>query len=78
VTLGVFHLVVLMTIIRVMRKQCLDCRTTTNAEAPYCYACGCPFAKVPSIKAHPATWKGRMVAAAMGLLVATIIQSLHG
>ena len=28
-----------------MPKQCLDCRTVSNSEAPYCDACGYTFPK---------------------------------
>jgi hypothetical protein len=45
-----------------MRKQCRHCRSTTNAEAPYCDACGCVFAEVPPVLRYQANWKGFVAA----------------
>jgi hypothetical protein len=52
----------------------------TNSEAPYCDACGgeFPYAAPPSLsRNHPATWKGRLVAVACGLLVAAFVHIMH-
>jgi hypothetical protein len=66
-----------------MRKQCRECRSTTNAEAPYCDACGCVFAEVQPVLLHAASWKGRIIAIAFGaiafgLLAAVVFKLLQG
>lgn len=61
---------------RVMRKQCRHCRSTTNTDAPYCDACGCVFAEVPPRLPHAAFWSSRVIAIALGLLVAVIFNVL--
>jgi len=58
-----------------MRKQCRECRSVTNAEAPYCSACGREFDE-SSAPRHAANWKGCVVAVAFGLLAARIAYSL--
>jgi hypothetical protein len=60
-----------------MRKQCRECRSMSNIEAPYCAACGARFAYVPAFPLHAATWKGRLAAMACGLLAATIVHTFY-
>ena len=61
-----------------MRKRCPECQTTTSAQAVHCTACGCQFVNTPPVIVHEATWKGRVVAIACGLVAAVIMQSLRG
>jgi hypothetical protein len=51
-----------------------------NVEAPYCDACGCRSfvaASTHQYYRHRATWKGRFVAIACGLLVAAFFHVLQ-
>jgi hypothetical protein len=64
-----------------MRKECRQCRSISNAEAPYCEACGCDFEPTPETSqssiqwfGKPATWKGRMIAIGSGLSAAAVFQ----
>jgi len=61
-----------------MRKRCSECHTTTSARAVHCAACGCQFATVPPVIVRAANWKGRLMAAMCGLLVAVVMQQLRG
>jgi hypothetical protein len=61
-----------------MRKECAVCRSVTNSDAPYCEACGCDFGKVPALVKQGPSWLGRiLIALAVGLLAAGIINALH-
>lgn len=64
-----------------MRKQCRECRSMMNADAPHCGTCGCQFARVSRLRANPsthtATWTGRGLAIACGLLAASIAHFLY-
>jgi len=51
---------------RVKRKRCRYCRSTTNAEAPCCDACGFDFTATPLARRFQAPWKGRTFAAGTG------------
>jgi len=55
------------------RKRCRYCRSTTNAAAPCCDACGFDFTGTPLPLRFQGPWKGRMIAAGTGLIaVATV------
>jgi hypothetical protein len=47
------------------------CRLATGRFDP----CGCQFAEVPALLLHEATWKGRLIAVACGLLGAVIVRA---
>jgi hypothetical protein len=55
-----------------MRKQCADCRTVTNAEAPYCDACGYDFSQTPA-PTMPRDLKIFLSALAMSALAIVVI-----
>ncbi len=61
-----------------MRKQCRQCRSTTNPEAPYCEACGCVFVPATPVDRQAACWQGRVIAIASGLIVAVFFRLLQG
>jgi len=50
------------------KKVCRHCRSTTNAEAPCCDACGFDFTATPVALRFQAPWKGRIIAAGTGLV----------
>ena len=55
---------------RKMRKQCADCRTVTNAVAPYCEACGYVF----STPARPAMARDlKIFLSALAMAAITIV-----
>jgi hypothetical protein len=54
-----------------MKKQCRDCRSMTNSQAPYCTACGYRFLDVPPLT--PSSWRNSLVAVACGLIAASIL-----
>jgi hypothetical protein len=62
-------------------KQCAECHSMTNAEAPYCDACGYVFPYVSRLRVshqqRNATLKGRIVAIIFGFVAAAITQALH-
>jgi hypothetical protein len=53
-----------------MPKQCAECRTVTNSEAPYCDACGYTFPKpvVPTM-----TWDLKMFLGVLAMAAIAII-----
>ncbi len=55
-----------------MSKQCPQCRTMMNPEAPYCDACGCTFpaARVPQMALDLKALIGTL--AIVGILVVAI------
>ena len=57
-----------------MSKQCPQCRTMMNAEAPYCDACGCTFpaARVPQMALDLKAFIGTLVI--FGILVVAILR----
>ena len=59
-----------------MKQECRQCRTTTDSDAPYCDACGCEFTETPTPPRGKATWKGRAVAIACGLVAGVILKGL--
>jgi hypothetical protein len=48
----------------------------TNAEAPYCSACGYQFHRDQALPRHKATWKGRIAAIFCGLIAGIIVRFL--
>ena len=62
-----------------MRKQCRECRSTSNVEAPYCDACGCSFAGVSPLPDAQNKWQGRVISIVCGsvLLAAAVYQALN-
>ena len=61
-----------------MRKECRECRSTADADARTCEACGCVFAEVAPKTLHADGWKGSAIAIASGLLIAVIFYLLRG
>jgi hypothetical protein len=58
-----------------MKKQCRDCLTVSNSEAPYCDACGCQFWKVPAAPLQLSSdWKYRTLAV---VAAAFAVAALH-
>lgn len=57
-----------------MRKRCRECGSTSNIEAPWCDACGCPFVQASRGGDAGDTWKGRILSISCGsLLIAAAI-----
>jgi hypothetical protein len=51
-----------------MAKQCAECRTVVNDEAPYCESCGCQFSNIEAIPMDKLTWQYLSVAAVLSVL----------
>lgn len=59
------------------RKQCRQCHSTTNADAPCCDACGFDFTATPLALRFQASWNSRIIAAGTGLLGAATVWFLR-
>jgi hypothetical protein len=58
-----------------MKKQCRECQSVINSEAPYCDACGCQFRKVPATPLQLSSrWKYRSLAIVASTLAIAVIQ----
>jgi hypothetical protein len=62
---------------KVKTKRCRYCRSTTNAEAPCCDACGFDFTATPLTLRFHAPLKGRMIAAGTGLVAVAMVWFLR-
>ena len=62
---------------RVTKKRCRYCRSTTNAQAPCCDACGFDFTAIPFALRFRASWKGRMIAGGTGMVAAAMVWFLR-
>ena len=56
--------------LRKVTKQCSQCRTVMNTDAPYCDACGFPFSK-PEVPSMPLDLK--VFISALTMIAVTII-----
>ena len=63
--------------IGVKRKRCRYCRSTTNAQAPCCDACGFDFTATPFALRFHASWKGRMIAAGTAMVAVAMVWFLR-
>ena len=59
------------------KKRCRYCRSTTNAEAPCCEACGFDFTATPLALRFQAPRKGRIIAAGTGLVAVAMVWFLR-
>lgn len=57
-----------------MKRQCRHCRSTTNADAPSCDACGCVFAEVPPKLTGVSFGLRSIIAVTLGLLGGVILE----
>lgn len=52
-----------------MKRQCSECKTVWESQAPYCEACGCKFSEHPPVDLGT-RWKYPVSAITIGLAVA--------
>lgn len=55
------------------RKRCRYGRSTTNAAAPCCDACGFDFTATPIALRFHVPWKSRIIAAGAGLVAVAMV-----
>ncbi len=51
-----------------MPKQCAECRTVVNDDAPYCVSCGCQFSKLAAAPVHNLIWQYVSVGAVVAVV----------
>jgi hypothetical protein len=51
-----------------MPKQCVECRSVLNDDAPYCESCGCQFMGLPAKPMNNSTWQYISVAAVLSVI----------